>query len=280
MHASRPPAPTVRTGGRGGLLGSFALHAAIVAATFFSWPHTLKIASESPPVVPVDLVTIGETTNIRAATAPAPEPEAVTPPPPQTPAPQPVEPPPVSEPAPQVSEAEPAPEPVPSSPKPVATPPPPVPKIKPAPAKPEAPKKKFDINNIAALLDKNAKAAPKSTQTANETRRGIGAQNAMTMDLVDALRNQIAQCWSPPVAAPDPARLIVTLDVFLNPDGSVARPPQLSADSASGDSYKRAAADAARRAIYTCAPYKLPADRYQSWREIKVTFDPRQMAGY
>jgi len=39
----------------------------------------------------------------------------------------------------------------------------------------------------------------------------------------------------------------------------------------------RAAVDAARRAIYTCAPYKLPADKYNVWRDITVDFDPRKM---
>ena len=106
--------------------------------------------------------------------------------------------------------------------------------------------------------------------------------NAMTMDLEDALRNQIAPCWSPPVGAANGAQLIVNFELSLNPDGSVARPPQLDADSAAavaGNSYTRAAKDAALRAIYKCAPYKLPADRYDQWREITFHFDPRQMMG-
>jgi len=105
--------------------------------------------------------------------------------------------------------------------------------------------------------------------------KGIGAQNAMTMDLADALRNEIAQCWSPPVGAPNPAELVVNFELFLNPDGSIARPPQLTGQSGSG-AYAAAAAEAARRAIYTCAPYKLPADRYSQWRDITFTFDPRK----
>jgi hypothetical protein len=72
----------------------------------------------------------------------------------------------------------------------------------------------------------------------------------------------------------------VDFDVSLNPDGSVAHSTQLTAQSSGGDPYFRAAAEAARRAIYTCAPYKLPADRYSQWREIgDFRFDPRQMMG-
>jgi hypothetical protein len=106
------------------------------------------------------------------------------------------------------------------------------------------------------------------------------AMNAMTMDLSDALKNQIAQCWNPPAGAPHPEQMIPWFRIFLNPDGSVAQPPQLAADSASraaSDPFMRAAAEAARRAIYTCAPYKLPADKYSAWRDFTIDFDPRKM---
>jgi hypothetical protein len=74
--------------------------------------------------------------------------------------------------------------------------------------------------------------------------------------------------------------LIVKYEVFLNRDGTVAQPPQLapeSASAASSDPYMAAAAGAARRAIYTCSPYRLPADRYAQWRDFIVNFDPRQL---
>ena len=82
--------------------------------------------------------------------------------------------------------------------------------------------------------------------------------------------------------APNPERLIVQMEVYLAPDGSVARPPQLSADTAraaSADPFMRSAVEAAKLAIHVCAPYKLPADRYSVWRDISVTFDPRQLLG-
>jgi hypothetical protein len=113
--------------------------------------------------------------------------------------------------------------------------------------------------------------------------KGIGAQDAATADLQTALASQIMACWNPPVGAPNADDLVVDFDLFLNRDGSVARPPQLTGDSpaqVARSSYTRAAAEAARRAIYTCAPYKLPANRYNDWQEINpFHFDPRQMMG-
>jgi colicin import membrane protein len=33
------------------------------------------------------------------------------------------------------------------------------------------------------------------------------------------------------------------------------------------------------RAVRRCAPYNLSAEKYDSWQEIVVTFDPREMFG-
>jgi len=261
-----------------GLIGAVLLHAGIIAATMFSFAHTLDIADQSPPVVPVDLVTIADKTNIAPMQKLEPQTlktEDITPPALVTEQPK-------VQPPQEQAEAAPLPETAPSQPlvkqKSV---PHIVPTLKPPPPKPEK-NEKFDINSIMALLDKNAaKRAPSSAKTGPRNVKGFGAQDAMTADLVDSLRSQIARCWSPPVGAPSATDLVVDFDLFLNPDGSVAQPPQLIGSSGgAGNPYARAAADAARRAIYECQPYKLPADRYSQWREINpFHFDPRQMMG-
>jgi outer membrane biosynthesis protein TonB len=261
-----------------GLAASLFLHGAIVAGTLFTFSHRLEISDESPPVVPVDLVTIAPKTNVQATVRPQPH-VAPTPTPPvpkAMPAPTPPQPQPAEE-----KPKEPAAEPIAEAlPRPA-----PRHKLRPPQEKKEE-KKSFDVDKVLALLNKVAPsqeaAAPKA-RSAARTVRGIGEQTAMTADLQDALRSQIQPCWSPPVGAPHPERLVVSFDLFLNPDGSVAQPPQLTGDSETAvarDSFVKAAADAARRAIYTCAPYKLPADRYQEWREINpFIFDPRNMLG-
>jgi hypothetical protein len=269
-------ARTERAASPAGWIGALALHVGIIAATFFTWSHSLDIADQSPPVVPVDLVTIGEKTNIapmvKVQPKEAPKEETQPPAPEQT----------QQAPAQTLQEEDSAPPPpdAAGSEPILKKPPPPAPKAKPDQ---DQKKDKFDINNIMALLDKRAPATASSlnAKVGNHTIKGIGQQNAMTMDLVDSLRNQIAQCWSPPVGAPNSQELVVDFDLFLNPDGSIAQPPQLIGNSVSANSsYARAAIDAARRAIYTCAPYKLPADRYSQWREINpFHFDPRGMMG-
>jgi hypothetical protein len=247
-----------------GIFGSLLFHGLIVAAALFTFQRNLSTPEDSH-VVPVDLVTIADKTNVAAQappTPPAPEKmDLATPTPPE-----PLQP--------QMQEVEPAPE-------------PPVPKFdfqkekKPDTDKPVETKKQ-QAQDFDSLLNKlttpdkpvkNAKAGPRVIQ-------GIGAGNMMTADLADALKSQIYRCWSPPTGAPDARDLVVDYDLALNPDGSVGR-LQLtpgSAAAAAGNGYTRAAAEAASRAIYQCAPYRLPPDRYNLWREINpLRFDPRQM---
>jgi hypothetical protein len=126
-----------------------------------------------------------------------------------------------------------------------------------------------------AQIPKNAKAGPRIIQ-------GQGNQSLVTADLADALKSQIARCWNSTSfsGAPNANDLVVDFDLKLNPDGTVASQPQLSANTAAamGNPYTRAAAEAAIRAIYECAPYNLPAKRYSDWREINpFRFDPREM---
>jgi outer membrane biosynthesis protein TonB len=251
--------------------GSLALHGAIVVAALFTVSHTLDIADQSAPVVPVDLVTIAQKSNVRASVRPQPKvAPAPTPPVPKAaPTPPPTQPQEAQQPQETPKEA-------PSETVAETPPAPAVPRHKPQPAQDQQ-NKNFDVDKVLALLNKVAPApgaAPKES-SANRTIKGIGEQTSMTADLQALLSSQIKPCWSPPVGAPHP--VIVDFEVFLSPDGSVAQPPQLLANS--GDPYFRAAAEAARRAIYSCAPYRLPADRYNLWRDINYHFDPSEMMG-
>jgi hypothetical protein len=270
------------------VIASGLLHAAIIVAATVAWPTTYEPADETPPVVPIELVTISEVSNI-APTVEEPKPQqlvSVEPPAVQeqilTPPLEPVEvaPEPLDE-----KKPEPLPKPKPAEEKTASTAPanPAVPRRKPQ----QQPQQKFDVDSVLALLDKRAPAKPAAppanAKVAEQTVKGLGAQDSFTLDLKDALLAQMRECWNVPVGAPNPEQLIVQVRVFLLPDGGLARSPQLEAATRSamgGSPYMRTAAEAALRAVNVCAPYKrLPPDRYDSWREIVMTFDPSKMIG-
>ena len=252
-------------GPRFGVALSAIFHGLIFAAAFLTFQRNFNTPEDSH-VVPVDLVTIADKTNVAAQAPPAPEPEKIDRPPPVLDVP----------PEPQMQAVEPAPE-------------PPIPdfdvaKEKPKPVENPQPTKKAMQQDFNALLNKLT-TPEKPVKTAKQGPRviqGVGMGNMMTVDLVTALRSQIARCWSPPTGAPDARDLIADFDVSLNPDGTVGRLQMTpgTAAAAAVNGYTRAAAEAASRAIYQCQPYRLPAERYAQWREINpFNFDPRQMMG-
>lgn len=273
------------------LLGAAILSALAHAAALFGalvvWPMVAPPVELPSDVVPIELLTVADQTNIMAQAE-----EKVEQPPLPAPLPMPeipepqmsfdTPPPPEEEPAPDAEATDAKPEP----PKPERPVEPErkfamsMPKAKP---KPEKQKDSFDVDKILKGLDKvpepqqEAKAAPSK---ADRAVKGAGAQTALTMSEIAALQGQLAKCWNVPVGAPDPAALVFRVRVFLNEDGTVASPPQLLDQGRMGDPYFRAAADSAIRAIHICGPYNLPPEKYSSWNEIVIRFDPREMAGY
>ena len=263
---------------RKGIIVSAALHVGVIGATMITWPSGLSQSDEVPPTVPIELITLADATNIQATVreTPPPEPEPVVETVQETAVPEPEPPEPESLPEP-LPELEPEPEAV-AEVEPEPDPPPPPMPVE----KPEPPRERFNLDSVIALLDSRAESATPA-QPAEETRRGIGDRNAMTMTLVDSLRTQMYECWSPPIGAPNPEELIVEVEVYLTPNGALARAPQLTAASrraAAGNPYMRAAAESALRAVNTCVPYRnLPVDQYAQWSEIRITFDPTRLAG-
>lgn len=151
----------------------------------------------------------------------------------------------------------------------------PQPKPKPQPKQPP----KFDPSKISALLDK--RDAQRNAITGQEVNRtaslGVPSGRASTLSQseIDALRAQIQACWNPPPGSLDARDLIVQVRLQLNRDGSVSHDPQVL--NRGSHPQFQVAAEAARRAIRRCAPYKMPIAKYDVWQDVEVTFDPREM---
>ena len=103
--------------------------------------------------------------------------------------------------------------------------------------------------------------------------------NRMTMSESDALRHQLARCWSIQVGARYAENLVVEVKLVMNPDRTVRNATILDRHRYNRDSFFKAAADSALRAIRSplCTPLDLPPEKYDMWKDIVVTFDPREM---
>ena len=72
----------------------------------------------------------------------------------------------------------------------------------------------------------------------------------------------------------------LTLRIFLNQNGTLLRAPEVVESARMGEPTFRAAAESAVRAVQRCAPYTvLPAQKYDTWRNIELTFDPSKVLG-
>lgn len=160
----------------------------------------------------------------------------------------------------------------------------PKPEPKPEPKKEEP--QEEDLDAILKSVEKAAKADQSdkvNTQTKTESKKAVfddyNPSLPLAMSEIDSIRQQFMQCWNMPAGAKNAHDLAVTLAVRLNSDGSV-----LSVELAEGrpryytDTFFRAAADSAMRAVNRCSPLKnLPSGKYETWKFLEINFDPRDM---
>lgn len=97
----------------------------------------------------------------------------------------------------------------------------------------------------------------------------------------EGLRLAVQQCWVVDPGSPA-AQVVVTLSFSLDRDGQVQQSTLEMASAQGGDAAaQRAAFDAARRAVLRCnamqGGFALPPEKYDSWRDIEMTFNPERM---
>jgi outer membrane biosynthesis protein TonB len=160
---------------------------------------------------------------------------------------------------------------------------------KPDPAKPEnkpAPKKPaqqptppgYDARKIAALLDKRdpERVAAVGDSLTNTVSLGAPSGEAAVLSAseIDALRKRLHDLWNPPVGARDPTELVVEIEFRLKRDGTLDGGPQVIT---SGHSQLfEVARTRAIIAVMRGQPYTmLKPEHYEQWRDIVITFDPR-----
>lgn len=151
----------------------------------------------------------------------------------------------------------------------------------PQPKKPaQKPEEKFDAERIAALLDKRAPQRVASTGDVLNHTLAFGARTGESAQLsqseIDAFREKLKSCWSPPAGAPNANRISVPITIRLKRDRTLASAPEV--EMSTRDAYTQAMIDSAVRAIIECQPYTMfsPA-KYDVWKEIPLDFDPAEM---
>jgi len=117
-----------------------------------------------------------------------------------------------------------------------------------------------------------------------ETFQGKSGINAplgskMTISEQDALRSQLEKCWNVPFGAKGVEDVLVEVEITVGPDRTVRAAKILDKSRYSNDTFYRAIADSALRAVRSpiCSPLNLPSDKYDLWKTITVRFNPKDM---
>lgn len=99
---------------------------------------------------------------------------------------------------------------------------------------------------------------------------GEGKSN-LTAEQIAALKAQVGKCWVVPEGVPRTAGFEILLRIALRPDGRLAAAPELISAPASHAGPPLVAS--AKQALEQCQPYAmLPADKYQDWKVIDLSF--------
>jgi hypothetical protein len=275
---------------RAGLVFSTVFHAGIVYVAVVGLPELRRAPPEPEKIIPIGFVEIDELDRpiIREIAKPVEEkqPEA-----------RPEEP--------KVAEAEPVkaidanavplPEKVRPKPKPKKAIPKPKRRASPriTPRMKPKPPSTLSASRMAALIDRSKKktfdaivkpkAEPKKKEKAPEKVSPVMTsmeRRKATATITTALQQMVGECWNPPTGAQNAEDLRVRVRILFNVDGELARPPEImDKGRMNSNSFYRVAAESAARAIRRCAPYELPKDKFDLWKEIDFMFDPSEMLG-
>ena len=140
----------------------------------------------------------------------------------------------------------------------------------------------FDLNNIAALIDKSkiedAEKIKKNNEITQDKDRNI-ENTGLTLSEEDALKAQIFGCWSIPLGLPYNEDLLVRIKLKLDPDGSVAKTEILdhARMNKPGQGFYKVLAESALRAVKLCQPLRVPSTGYERWKDLQLNFDAREM---
>ena len=95
----------------------------------------------------------------------------------------------------------------------------------------------------------------------------------------DAMRLAVSKCWNIGSLSTEAQRTVVVVGFSLSREGKVAGNLRLLSSSGGSAAAADQAFQAARRAILRCGAkgYDLPADKYDQWKDIEITFNPERM---
>ena len=140
----------------------------------------------------------------------------------------------------------------------------------------------FDPGSIAALIDKSKVETAETNKKLDKVTQNQDKNldfSGLSLSEEDALKAQIFGCWSIPLGLPYNENLLVRIKLQLKPDGTIIKSEILDhvRMNKPGQGFYKVLAESALRAIKLCQPLRVPSTGYESWKDLQLNFDAREM---
>lgn len=102
---------------------------------------------------------------------------------------------------------------------------------------------------------------------------------ALTATQIDLIRQTIRKCWHFPAGLKNAEDLSVDIKMQLSEEGVVTKADIVDKSRMNSDPNFKIAAENAYRAVLDpeCSPLPLPKDKYDEWKDIEISFNPKEM---
>ena len=134
----------------------------------------------------------------------------------------------------------------------------------------KAAKKSFDSLLDDAMASKDNENSGIKAEEAGET---------LTATQIDLIRQTIRKCWHFPAGLRNAEDLVVDIKMELDQAGNVTKAEIVDLNRMASDADFRTAAENAYRAVLdpNCNPLPLPKEKYDEWKELELSFNPKDM---
>jgi hypothetical protein len=142
----------------------------------------------------------------------------------------------------------------------------------------KAPKKR-NSNAKKKSFDSILNDAVATGESENEGIKAESEGAVLTATQIDLVRQTIRKCWHFPAGLKNAEELSVDIKMELAEDGTVKKAEIVDEKRMNSDPNFKIAAENAKRAVLDpeCNPLPLPKEKYKEWKDLELTFNPKDM---
>jgi len=127
--------------------------------------------------------------------------------------------------------------------------------------------KEKNKNNIQKLKSKILQVVGNSNKRVAETSVELSQTD------IDKIKNHIAGCWDTSIGASE-VKALIPLKISANTDGTINSVEIVDNSLYAKNTFYRATADSARRAVLDCSPLPIPQNKAELFKSFHFDFDP------